>query len=622
MLQNLKNKQSTNRFKSWFFLVATILGIFVFTFVGFLGQISKSIANFESNNLISLVQLLVTFEDKSKIESVFDDIETEVTRINLPINNYLGTTWTPKNLRPLLEELTTNLKPLQKYQFTKDGIISANGNKFTDDLSIFLDKLPSFIAKLDDLNFEIFWYKNLAVLDKRGKAGLEQFDKLGQLLKNIYQNRSNILQVLGHFDTQKILILIQNPGEARPTGGFIGSYIPATTTKGNLSIGQSQSIYWVDGQNLGMAGHPITNYYEVASDNVFPHGIRNMNYDTCIPSSLSLINKYFATSQNGQISQIVVAINPDFVLGFLPDDWNLRIENIEINKQNFMNSIEQLTSPELGASTKNPKEKLSLIASSILTNVGKYNLLSSIYNQFQARNIVIYFDNREIQNFWSYLELAGDQNCYFKNKNVVSAFLINLSGDKRNLILPTNYSIYKQNGRVFVSFAQDSIYKQEIKLQRKLNDIGSNFVGITLPSGAKNPKIESNQSINTIFPMPFYKEKEANYPNAGIDKNTGKLRDKQAYFVPTEFEQINRSSYQIDGGVAYNQLDNSEAIGTLISNSDAVNVTFSFDYDQEFNFFVQPNLYMPTLAFGDGTNQDELIIGNKNRLQAGIKIFR
>jgi hypothetical protein len=619
MLKNIK----LYGLKSWFFLIVTVFCIFIFSFLGLLSQVSKSINISQQNNLSPLFQLLLVFQDSQKIEDTFNQIESEIIRINLPISNYLGISLVPKNLKPLLSELILNLKPLQEYQLTKNGFESTNNKIFTQDLSIFLNQLPTTLESFKLLSSEIFWYKNLLSFDKKSQQILSYFDKIQTTLEQIYTNRNLILETLGHNSIQKILILIQNPGEARPTGGFIGSYIPATINKGIVEIGQSQSIYWVDGQNLGLAGHPLSNYYEQWSEFVFPHGIRNMNYDTCIPSSLGVINKYFGDNRNGQKSDIIAMINPDLLTSLLPDNWNLDFENNQINSRNFANEIEKLTSPELGASLKNPKEKLTKLANSLIKSIfeNKANLLNNLYAQIQARNLVIYFSNAHIQEFWSELELAGDQNCYFKNRKSLNTLLINLSGDKRDLVLSPKYSIYKQNNRIFVTFFQESIYRQNVKLQRATSENGSTFVGISLPNGAKNPKLESTNSINVIAPMPFYRQKEANFPNAGLDKNTGKLREKQQYIVPSEFEEINNSSYQIDGGFGYTQLDNSQVIGTFVTNLQDVGVTFSFEYVGSFDFFVQPALSNPKFGLGDGINSPILEIENKEILQKGVKIL-
>lgn len=81
--------------------------------------------------------------------------------------------------------------------------------------------------------------------------------------------------LLGARVPQRYLILLQNPAEIRPTGGFIGNYAVVTLNDGFVTEFQLKDVYELDGQLVGRFPPPegyeqLTNFWGLRDSNTSP----------------------------------------------------------------------------------------------------------------------------------------------------------------------------------------------------------------------------------------------------------------------------------------------------------------------------------------------------------------
>ena len=584
-------------------------------------------------------QIAKTFLDMNladKDKSI-SEIRAEVKTILKPVGKFTGTETLINSQIDEFNQLSLEwldlVGPLLEYRFSLEGLISAksNNNNFTDDLEKVLNNSQSLILKTKQKWNSLLFIR--AILSTLGtdkiKIVLHSIDNLIGFSDEVYNLREQILQILGHQTRQRILIFNQNIGEARPTGGFIGSYIPVEVFKGRINIGQSQTIYKIDDSKpKPLLTHPANWYYAVDYAGVGESGIRNINYFPCFPTTAKALKREFATSSQGFSSDVIVFLNPQFLQALWPEDLTIEVAEVgEINKYNFLTQIERLTSPSLLAKDiKNPKAEITPIVEGIISNFSKTinsngvsSIISKVAVALLARNLQIWFNNNTIQNVWENTGLAGRQTCNTSSDiPAVSFLLANLSGDKRSLITKNQFNIYSESvwggANIYVNYKQ--IIPEKPDLLRGFNNTTPlSFVGLQVPKNATKLRVHGEQ----ILDLPALRAGFVNKVSV-INNTEPKILD--------EAKIIQESMIDLEKGFTYFQPDGSQVIGAYIRDEQVSNVGFSFFLPDSnnissrvINFYPQPGLVNTDLSLGNGTffkdfpelkyinNQDSVAIG-------------
>ncbi|NJS40997.1 DUF4012 domain-containing protein [Candidatus Gracilibacteria bacterium] len=302
------------------------------------------------------------------------------------------------------------------------------GKSFTTDLQIFFSELDNLIIQTESLWSDFGIYRTFLSIFGNQKAQqiLSSIDEGIKLLKILNNNQDNILDLLGHYTTKQIVIFNQNTGEARSTGGFYGSYLPLTISQGKITVGQSQSIYWIDGsKNPVNYAHPAYSYYSYGKERTLTVGSRDLNFTPCFEVTGSLIEQEFSTSDNGYTIDHLLMITPQFIQNLLPLDFVLNVDGIgPINRNNFFDEIERLTSLSF-ATNSNPKYNISNIFKSLLDSFesivnsqGVSKTLNTIIDSIQSRDMMMWFKNPSLIEF-SNLSIWVVIKCVIINKKKI-----------------------------------------------------------------------------------------------------------------------------------------------------------------------------------------------------------
>jgi Protein of unknown function (DUF4012) len=600
-----------------FFLLTLVISVITF---GIGTSVRQSLVNVDQNKsqLLEKIRLILKQNDKDQLVAL-NEVEKKLLEAINPIASWPIIGWSVKQDVSKIKDLSALwldlIYPFANYKLGTDGFRTTllQDKYFTADLDNFLTKSPQFLSRTrNDLNS--LWLYSV--------FGSSQVKELFSLLNNILdiieilnQNHDLVLTIFGHFQTQKIVIFNQNTGEARPTGGFIGSYIPIDIAKGEMEIGQSQSIYHFDrGTNTNLVAHPITWYYGFSEGNFEVHGARNSNFFACFPVTAKYLEREFSATPNGYTIDTLVMITPQFLLGYLPDNFVLEIRGEKIPKNFILNKIEQITALEI-EDIENPKKQLTSIFNLIvsqLPEVLKGQALAELLNYTQeslvARDLQVWFRTPKIQSLWLTTGFAGDQTCAWKNKQVIAPILINLSVDKRNLITINDFQISKNGTKVNLDYTQFIPNDAPTVLARGFNRFGFSMFGVQVPAGSK-VKVESDQKIV----LPFLRD----YYDLYINYQT---KNKVKYIYPPEVQKVIDSSYDLNGdqesGFTYTQPDGSEVFGIYVSDKDITKVKFQIELptSDELTFFGQPGVNLPILRYR-GNN-----IANQRQIQTGVKI--
>lgn len=614
-------------FTKWFFTIVTVLvmgGLLVgtvFSRVTLSTQLATTNATYLTDLLEDFIDATTDIED-----DIFTEIEAAVFEITQPINSILLSDWLVEwelgRARELLEEWKGIISPLQKYSLTAGGFRAGpNDATFSSALQTFFNQMGRVLDDTSDYWDSLILYKFLAGFNSQTRTLMHQIESVLTLLRELHTNQNKILNILGHYFTQEIVIFNQNPGEARPTGGFIGSYLVMSISQGELEVRESQSIYWASGSTpTALVGHPISWFYGSRHRKVGPAGLHNMNYFSCFSESAKLLAQEFEKSRNGFTINQLYMVTPNLLDSVLPDDFIIDVPEIgALNKANLINQIEVITGISI-EDDANPKKDIKPIFEAlfnsfgtILESLGSRGLVVELVRAVQTRSLQFWYPSSDTVNFFNDLGLSSDQVCHTKNSNIISPYIFNIASDKRHLITEYQYAISSARiwggHRITVNMRQDLNSVQF--LQRGFNDRGRNFLGFQIPGRAQNITFDSTPSKVHPALRRFYE--------VNIENNSSRPVE-----YPPQTTRIINSAQDIENGVVYQNPDGSLVVGAIVQDLEGVSTaTISFDITMDnfdsMSFFPQPGQNITSLNLGDGV----LYLENRNlRSVSGYDLFK
>jgi Protein of unknown function (DUF4012) len=621
-----KSKPLINAFQKHWVISIILLLIIAVTGNYTLLNIKQSLRNIEQNksSLLDKIKSIINKNDKEQIK-ILNEIETKLITDLEPIASNPIAGMVVKSdiskVKTIVAKWLDILYPFKNYKFGTDGFNSTllQQRYFTQDVEIFLNKSKPLIEETRNI-LNSFWLYNIFGTNQV-KESISAIESILDIVEIFNDKRDILLTMLGHYQTQKIVIFNQNNGEARPTGGFIGSYIPIDISRGQIKIGQSQSIYFFDkGPNTNLISHPTLWYYDYFNGKAGPHGARNSNVFPCFPDSAKYLEREFAKTENGYNIDDVLFLSPDYLLGYLPTDFELKIDNEFVPKNQLLNKIEQITAIEI-EDKNNPKKQITSIFNllieqlpQILKGQALIDLIGYTQESLLARNAQAWFRNDKIQKLWETTGFAGTDTCQNLSQNqIITPIIINLSGDKRNLITSTNFEIIKINNTMKFKWQQTLPENKYDVLQRGFINEGITMVGFQIPADWKGKTTANSE----ILKVPFLR----NYYNQQIE-----IENQTKYVYPQEITKLINSSYDIsqnnlDKGFNYIQPDGSRVVGVYVHDrfdQDLKMVEFDIEINDKDShpiiFYNQPNLNNSQLIYNQNIYQD------KNTLQKGIKL--
>jgi hypothetical protein len=625
--------------KSKTHIVITCGLIFVILFVSFCVNLFRSYANLSSTmkRVAPKLELLLL----NNPESLISEINTETTQVLKDLSPVIKFTGLNLILQSDVEkasllgkEWVRALTPLTKYKLNSDGFVSTqnSNNRFTLELAIFFDSAEELVNQTQKLYDKLNLYTWFVELIRGDKLeSLKNLQDFLDLTKELISNKNNVLTILGHYSSQKYVIFTQNTGEARPSGGFLGSYTPLEILQGRFLLGSSQSIYYVsNGSSKQSFSHPSIWNSGYLSTAFGIHGLHNDNTFSCFDTSAQLLEKNFVNSENGYGMNGLIMLTSSVIKKLLPSGFKLKIDDdLVLGYDNILDEIERITSLEAEDKT-NPKYRIGEIFTKILENfdtifkdVSLRELASRILTAVVSKDIQIWFKDKAIQNYWSTTFLAPNKNCLYNSSeraNVISPLITNLSGDKRNLITQNQFNIFaeKRPGFIDVHLKYKQILPKTINLQRGFQKFSSlTFVGLQIPKNSSNFNVESPQGLSLKFPSAFYKE------YISLDYQPELVLQSEVRGVVETARNIPNSQ-----GVSYVQPDNSQVVGIYIADDNLesrVNFSFSVPDDGKYiEFFGQPGLNQPLISLGKNlefADLEQKYTSNDSKISAGMKIL-
>lgn len=342
----------------------------------------------------------------------------------------------------VLQSVAKTLEPLTTAQVNEGLRLARAGKSISSAGSFFTRGLDSIMSLGQELSKIIVLEKNEAVepassdLFKKIKSALADFswsrefvniaaaEASGTTLAGDISGKLKELQtgvsVLADFSAllndliksqSTILFIFQNNAEARPGGGFIGSY-------GRLRLGNEkveslliESIYQIDGQ-LKEKIEPPPPLRFIAGDT---WAMRDSNWWPDFKVSAQAVSEFYK-KEAGEAPDAVIAFTPDVfediaaVLGEVP----MPEYGVTLNKNNFYEVLQKQTSEDYDKELNRPKKFMADLADAMLKKLPelsadkKMEVLRAVLMNMYRKNVMFYSRNADAQKKIEAMDLGGN----------------------------------------------------------------------------------------------------------------------------------------------------------------------------------------------------------------------
>jgi len=448
-----RNKKSLPRGIIWgVFALVAIFCISLFLYIrGVSGRFSDSVVRnldrFQSG--VADLRNLETESAEKKFKAATEDI-------NLSFGDFIT------KLRPIFGGATDLLKSFQV--LTSKGVVLAKEIQFLE------DNLFSFI--LDRRGEELT--QRLETLEKTlGEVSLES-SSFSSALKDFGSISPNIADFylplkfdLGRFDDflgplvgwlksdneHHILVMLENPSEIRPAGGFLGSYADVIIKKANLESINVHDINDADSE-LDIKIIPpkplqaMTTRWKAADANWF--------FD--FSDSATKVVEFLEASKIYQDKSIkfdgTIAISPQVIgdLLALTGPIKLAQKNIALDQKNFLVELQKEVQKSQRERATYPKRVLEELTPLLLSKLAaldvsqKQELFSLAQKWVEKKDLIFYFKEPSFENFFDYYNLSG--KIYELPANFEGDYLAvvdaNIDGGKSDLFIKQDVVLESQ----------------------------------------------------------------------------------------------------------------------------------------------------------------------------------
>ncbi len=384
-----------------------------------------------------------------------------------------------------------------------------------------LARLTDYINKLDgqQSGFDEGALKSLASLRAEITKKTEALDAVMSLLSTVTPHH--------------ILVLFQNPSEIRPAGGFIGSYARIELQQGSINEIEIRDIYDPDGQ-LDQRLIPPEPLQQITKD----WEARDGNWFFDFPTSARKVMGFLNNSKIYQERKIsfdtTIAINTNVLKDILILVGPIEVPEYKmtVTPENFLSELQREVESGADKKKNQPKRILKVLAPLIinqlttLSDEEKRSFIATLKRHLSQRDIMLYFENKELQRYAHNEGIAGD--ILASNPNVINEYLAvvnaNIGGGKSDAFVSQKISFdasISENGvisNVLTVTRKHSGNKQKEWWYRSTN---RNYIQVYTPLGTRLTKT-SGRSEWPRTPI-------RNYKNYATDETLAAIASTNRY---------------------------------------------------------------------------------------------
>lgn len=401
---------------------------------------------------------------------------------------------------------------------------SAEGlTPYLDQLETKITNIETNLSQIDASRYPEK-YKNIEIKSKIYQAQ-ETITQVSDLIKNGKPLLSKISWLLGKDSPRHYLMVFQNDGELRPSGGFWTAYSTMTVSNGKFTPGNASNIYDLDDllKSTTKAPRLISSYHI----NVPYLYLRDSNLSPDFPTDAQIfLEQYKKAMKPKEDFDAVIAIDTQLladmvkILGKL--DTRVGTFTAEADSRcygcpSIIYEIEWMAGRPRDYIELNRKDFLNPLMSALLSNVmgseksKMTSLIESFFKNINQKHILTYFTDEEMQNIGNASNITGK-------------------------ITQTDESVdyFHLNDANFASAKSNMFITQEIDHN------------VTVKNGVAEHKI----SVTYTNP---YAASNCNLEKGDLCLNASKYRDLFRFYVPTGSKLTKMTGSEVEA-VQYEEL--------------------------------------------------------------------
>ena len=314
-------------------------------------------------------------------------------------------------------------------------------------------------------------YVPSSINKKYNVSGLKKtFAGVITALPTIYNSTSVLESILGVPNPEKYLLMFENSGEIRPTGGFMTAFGFVNFDNGNLGSISAENIY-----NIANVIHykPVAPRPLYVYNGTYYWALRDANTSPDVPESVSNIYKFYNSINNAPQINGVIFIDTWFVDQLINAVGGITMpsvygSNLVLTGSNANYYMEYMAEKS-GLPQQERKDFISIMMHELISKVFHstgnqvFKVLNVVINNLNQKQILLYFNNPKAENLVTQYGWGGTipKSNKYDYLQVVEA---NLAGAKDNYFMGETVNVniqkvasgYKQS--VSVTWVNPAVY--------------------------------------------------------------------------------------------------------------------------------------------------------------------
>ncbi|MBP9718016.1 DUF4012 domain-containing protein [Candidatus Gracilibacteria bacterium] len=312
-------------------------------------------------------------------------------------------------------DLTEHLKKTESlfmHQFTPSGLVSASRPSITMELA---QAQPSIINVGQALQHAQDAARNIdeslvpTTLKNEFNFAQSALTSATTLFGNLDTHLPALLELLGDKEPHSYLVLLQNSGELRATGGFIGNIMLVEVNDGYITKSEIHDVYKFDHQLTERIEPPAE--IKPVSDFLF---LRDSNYSADFPLSAQRAAE-FLEKENGPGVDSVIAINEQLLIDVLRITGPISVPGLSapITAENFYPVISYMVESKANGN-EDPKAIVREMFPVVLQKLFEQPkdkvgaaLVQLGLKRLRSKDILFYSKNEAVEKFFQQLGGSG-----------------------------------------------------------------------------------------------------------------------------------------------------------------------------------------------------------------------
>ncbi len=270
--------------------------------------------------------------------------------------------------------------------------------------------------------------------------------------------------LLGAKQPFHILLLLQNPDELRPTGGFIGTYGRLSFDKGQVATFFTDDIYRLPEVGTTVPPQPLQTYLGVKT-----WSLRDANWSPDFPTSARQIIDLYGKASGEKDMNMVVAVTPRLVEEFLVMTGPITVDNITFTKDNLVDALQYRVEQEfwhIGLTDADRKKIINDLAQALKARFFSMNgeqaqaFIHILEQSLKDRDIQLFATDASLQDHLKAAGWAGETR--FSSNDYLAVVDANLGALKTDRLVDRSY-------HYTVTAQKDGRWLAEVRLTYKNN---------------------------------------------------------------------------------------------------------------------------------------------------------